>query len=81
MSKYIVPPDGDMCEWRKGRPPSIGWWPASRTRDAGWLRYWNGACWSVGDSHRRDAEHVAKDARVLDREPSILWTDKWWEQP
>lgn len=32
-------------KWNDGPPPSIGWWPASMTRDPTALRWWDGKSW------------------------------------
>lgn len=33
--------------WHKGKPPAVGWWPASKNFDSRCLRWWNGEKWSV----------------------------------
>ena len=80
---YIKPPKSEDCIWRSGPPPEIGWWPASSRRgrpNPGWLRYWDGKAWSVGDSSRQTAEVAALDAGVREQgQDNIFWTDRWWE--
>jgi len=38
------PPLGRV--WHRGTPPSVGWWPASRTFDENTVAWWNGDYWS-----------------------------------
>lgn len=76
---YIKPPAGSACEWSRGSPPSVGWWPASVNRDPTVLRYWDGKCWSTWVSDYRtsiDAQYAAKRKSVL---RGIKWCDRWWE--
>lgn len=67
-----------MSKWRKGPPPSIGWWPASLVRDSDSLRWWNGAAWSEqayrGDSPKK-AAMLAK-WQISWRQEEIEWTDR-----
>lgn len=83
MSKYIKPPRSEDCIWRKGPPPSIGWWPASCARNPDMLRWWDGKRWSCYCTSSRTSEQagaVAKLAWGSPRKLSIAWTDKWWEK-
>lgn len=34
-------------EWRSGPPPSIGWWPTVDFGAGEYIRWWDGALWSV----------------------------------
>jgi len=34
-------------KWKKGPPPSIGWWPSSVYSNDGLYRWWDGKYWSV----------------------------------
>ena len=66
-----------MREWHKGPPPSIGWWPASVTRDERVLRWWNGKCWSDPASTERTARAAAAAARRESwRQYDIEWTKR-----
>ena len=48
--------------WHKGPPPSIGWWPASRTGTRGFYRWWDGKQWSAPVSrHASAADAVVKE--------------------
>ena len=69
--------------WRKGPPPSVGWWPADmddfKSRKA--LRWWNGICWSkavwVGVPYfPRELNDIANSTTTWE----IVWRDRadWW---
>lgn len=66
-----------MTKWRKGPPPSIGWWPASATRCALHFRWWDGSCWSVL-SYSFDSATTAAfwAARRSSLQSDIEWTDR-----
>lgn len=70
-------------KWRKGPPPSIGWWPASYGRNADVLRWWDGSWWSI-DAHpsytAKKAAHFARNVAIL--QEGIEWTDRpeWWPE-
>lgn len=79
MAKYIKPPERPVGKWRKGPPPSIGWWPASVSNDPQCLRWWDGKNWSDGAYPHMDAETAALAAQSIDRRMrSIRWCDPWW---
>jgi hypothetical protein len=64
-------------KWRKGPPPSIGWWPASYGRNLNALRWWDGEWWSANVSPRRTAKHAARLAkRKAEWQEKIEWTDR-----
>jgi hypothetical protein len=70
-------------KWRKGPPPSIGWWPASYCRGANVLRWWNGAWWSLAAYSKMTAEQAAEQATVKsDFHDAVEWTDRpaWWPE-
>ena len=53
--------------WRKGPPPSLGWWIASLTRSTSSLRWWDGETWSFSttpDSSPRRAGLVAQKKSI-----------------
>ncbi len=66
-----------MTTWRKGPPPSIGWWPASIYRIPDSLRWWDGERWSV-PAYPEDSVHqasaYAKSPATCQHE--IEWTDR-----
>ena len=75
---YIEP---KATKWRSGPPPSIGWWPASTSRWASVLRWWDGQRWSRG-AHSHNGKDVAMAVAMKppDVDPSLIkWTDRWWE--
>lgn len=49
-------------QWFSGPPPTVGWWPASFTRDATALRWWNGKCWSYAARRTYSQADVAWNA-------------------
>ena len=51
-------------KWRSGPPPSKGWWIASLTRNAAYLRWWDGANWSSFAKEHYSAREAAKSAKV-----------------
>jgi hypothetical protein len=72
-----------MTTWHKGPPPSIGWWPASVTRDHAVLRWWNGQWWSDPAWPYTPAKVAAAAARRQRwLEDEIEWTDRpaWWPE-
>lgn len=76
---FIQPPEGDQCKWRRGKPPHIGWWPASISQCPTLLRWWNGHKWSYPVIHACTAEYAGVEAQKLEPDASgIFWTDPWW---
>lgn len=75
---YTLPTDP---QWNKGRPPSIGWWPASIIRKPTVLRWWDGKRWSQL-ANPRDTEHVAayQAAHYAQdwQQREMVWSDRWW---
>jgi hypothetical protein len=68
-------------KWRKGPPPSIGWWPASVCKEPGCVRWWNGKHWSLAawaDTYVAVAASSAR--RRAPNQIDIEWTDRpaWW---
>jgi hypothetical protein len=67
-------------KWHKGEPPSIGWWPASYSKQKDILRWWNGKRWS----HRALTSYTSKEAAAAAAKPSgmglveIEWSERWW---
>lgn len=80
MSTYIAPPKSSACNWRKGPPPGIGWWPAGVSLNPEVLRYWDGACWSFGALATASAREAAGWAKFKCKLASdqMVWTDRWW---
>lgn len=67
-----------MAEWKRGAPPSQGWWPASYHKNANMLRWWNGKRWSIAVSKWADAKMAGEHARRA-TEPfgrTIYWTER-----
>ena len=72
-----------MTTWRKGPPPSIGWWPASNCRAPEAHRWWNGKWWGSVAFPDFSAEEAARAARSKSPyQNSIKWTDRpaWWPE-
>jgi hypothetical protein len=66
-----------MTTWHKGPPPSIGWWPASWSRNPRILRYYNGEWWSLYASCYMTAEEAGECAREKEAwQKYIEWTDR-----
>jgi hypothetical protein len=69
-------------KWRKGPPPSIGWWPASAVKFPEAIRWWNGKWWSIASFQNTPLEQVKKRAREMERlgQDRIEWTNRpaWW---
>ena len=63
--------------WKSGPPPSIGWWNASRDRNEGSWRWWNGRYWSIpvhhGKSARTAGERASTESTAA-RQGQVLWT-------
>jgi hypothetical protein len=72
-----------MTTWHKGPPPSIGWWPASYSRDPDAHRYYNGEWWSAAAYPACAANEAAAIAcRKSAWQNDIEWTDRpaWWPE-
>jgi hypothetical protein len=70
-----------MTTWRKGPPPSIGWWPASNCRGPEAHRWWNGKWWSAVAWPEYAANTAAAIACSKDAtRDRIEWTERpaWW---
>lgn len=70
--------------WRKGAPPSVGWWPASYYRVPHDIRWWNGRFWSKPANAFHTAEQAAAIAvQAAAYSFDVEWTDRprdWPEQ-
>lgn len=67
-------------EWKKGPPPSMGWWPASASECLYEYRWWDGEywSWSVYECDRiSNIEHYARK-RERDRQQLMI---KWMPRP
>lgn len=68
--------------YRKGEPPSLGWWPtlvdSANCGNGLWLRWWDGRQWSCGAQEGYTAEEAAHCAAVPAPFPDwqIRWTDR-----
>jgi hypothetical protein len=72
-----------MTTWRKGPPPSIGWWPASWWQDEKVFRWWDGKRWSHPADAGFNAQQAAAEARKKEKDPEYIeWTDRpaWWPE-
>ncbi len=66
-------------KWHRGAPHSIGWWPASATKNQRIIRWWNGEWWSVPAFPEFSAHEAADVAHFkADFQPKIQWTKRWW---
>ena len=65
-----------MTTWRKGPPPSVGWWPASDRRNPDVLRWWDGGAWSTATHIGMDVEEAAHWAMIKTWVRHIEWTDR-----
>lgn len=80
MSNYIKPPASKSCKWRKGPPPSIGWWPASVQREPAVLRWWDGKRWSMFTLSSWTAKQAGDHGGIYAiTGADIEWCDRWWE--
>jgi len=67
-----------MTTWRKGPPPSIGWWPASTARDAKCFRWWDGEYWGgpCYEGEPRWSIELEAKSKVIRRADDIEWTER-----
>jgi hypothetical protein len=74
---YVLPKNP---KWRKGAPPSIGWWPASVQGFIESIRWWDGRHWSmpVGPSYKSKMAARFAECKEINATPHIEWTDRWW---
>ncbi len=65
-------------KWRSGPPPSVGWWPASTTRNRHLFRWWDGERWSACAIASDLPHEVERRAGIAAGEPMRLieWTDR-----
>jgi hypothetical protein len=64
-------------KWRKGPPPSVGWWPTSANRNKGYFRWWDGVIWSAPAMANDSKKEVARLACVPSLyQEDIEWTDR-----
>lgn len=70
--------------WRKGPPPSPGWWPASTVRNHNMLRWWDGETWSFSTDQYASVRKAAAAAKIPCKFPeAIEWLprpDSWPER-
>lgn len=70
---------GAKMNWKKGVPPSIGWWPVKNflSTHQGAYRWWDGEVWSWVAFAHESAEKAAHWAakKELGRN-NIEWTDR-----
>ena len=67
-------------KWRKGKPPSIGWWNASNSRKKDTWRWWNGSAWSLSVSNKEKEAKAGRLAKCVDLNSSAIeWNDFWPE--
>lgn len=80
MSKHR---DVGKGKWQPGTPPSVGWWPASISRNPCALRWWNGTYWGkvayAGD-YINFIKRVARQMEDPWLQPDIEWRERadWW---
>jgi hypothetical protein len=70
-------------KWHKGPPPSVGWWPASFSKNDANIRWWNGENWSFAASVAFDRGEVNKIANQISKIKNIYWKhrpDSWPER-
>jgi len=67
--------------WKKGPPPHVGWWNASKCENLIAWRWWNGSYWSEFALDHATPEVAAAIAvfRSNVRPALIEWTDYWPE--
>lgn len=66
--------------WRKGPPPHVGWWNASRVRNERTWRWWNGRVWSLDAYAISRVEYATTQARRMAFDQiEIKWTNYWPE--
>ena len=67
-----------MTTWHKGPPPSIGWWPASISRDRDAIRWWDGEFWSAPCYKGEKPWSIKLSAGIKDSQPpcAIEWTER-----
>jgi hypothetical protein len=64
-------------KWFKGPPPSLGWWPASYSRNKKSIRWWNGSYWSLASVKGQSLDTVSYRAHIpASASLSIEWTHR-----
>jgi hypothetical protein len=68
--------------WRKGPPPSPGWWPTTISGRAILYRWYEHGHWSKPTGPCATAEEASESARIPSfySTRTIKWTDRpaWW---
>lgn len=65
--------------WKKGVPPSIGWWPTKHYHQQfhATYRWWDGECWSWAAFAHEPAEKAAKWASKKEAmHMNVEWADR-----
>jgi len=63
-------------QWCAGKPPAIGWWPASSSFVLTAWRWWNGSRWSAGVDAGTGAVGAARRCKVLMGQGELIrWRD------
>lgn len=64
--------------WHSGKPPSIGWWPASSIFAEDMYRWWNGKKWSAPVSRHVTAKVAAfwAGCTVSGKDHIVYWKDR-----
>lgn len=74
-----------MTQWHSGPPPSLGWWPCEIVGYplSGYLRWWNGHCWSWAAWPHESAEAAARWAgKSAEKDMHLIqWSDRPAEWP
>ena len=66
-------------EWNPGPPPAVGWYRASAARKSQFLRWWDGAKWSLVATPWFSAEEAAEMAAIA--APADVQRRIWWAWP
>jgi len=71
----------DPLEWHSGPPPFVGWWSASRARNTGAWRWWDGNNWSTwaNDYFSKRKVGIAAATKSYETTDCIEW--RWYYPP
>ena len=64
-----------MRLWNSGPPPSVGWWPTTRSGNSTQIRWWNGKHWSLPAPPYADGHTAGRLAgvRTSNHNRTICW--------
>ena len=68
--------------WHSGKPPCVGWYNASKQRQANCWRWWDGQFWSLPAYENEKSDLAIQSAFAkAEFQDCIEWTTYWPKNP